>query len=167
MYPVGVITLLQFLWEHEVPSIFVLVTLGLLLSVLFLCRCNPRHQDAPPTLPRFPLFNILSFFQRRHDFLAWGFKVTDQRLFQFRLLHVCQTLVDPADLRAFEFALTPAHPLSWKQNNVVVVSGERGRRDFFSAKGLDLQEGFRILTGAVSILDNSPRRLAHQRNFPP
>ncbi|KAI0252466.1 cytochrome P450 [Lactifluus subvellereus] len=163
MYPVGVITLLQFLWELELPSIFVLVTLGLLLSVLFLCRCNPRHQDAPPTLPRFPLFNILSFFQRRHDFLTWGFKVTDQRLFQFRLLHVCQTLVDPADLRVFEFVLTLAHPLPWKQNNVVVVSGERGRRDFFSAKGLDLQEGFRILTGALPLIHGVTAELRQQR----
>jgi hypothetical protein len=100
MYPVGVIVLLQFLWEHELPSMFVLVTLGLLLSVVFHCRCNPCHQDAPPNLPRFPLFNILSFFQRRHDFLAWGFRVTDQRLFQFRLLHVRQNVVDPLGLRA-------------------------------------------------------------------
>jgi hypothetical protein len=150
MYPVGVATLLQFLWEHELPSMLVLVTLSLLLLVVSHFRCNNRQQDTPPNLPRFPLFNALSFFQRRHDFLAWGFRVTDQRLFQFRLLHVRQTLVDPPRPKAIEFALTPARLLPWKQNNVVVVSGERGRRDFFNAKGLDLQEGFRILTGAVS-----------------
>jgi hypothetical protein len=29
--------------------------------------------------------------KQRHDFFAWGFRVTNQRLFQFRLLRVCQT----------------------------------------------------------------------------
>jgi hypothetical protein len=32
-----------------------------------------------------------------------------------------------------------------------VVSGERARETFFTAKGLDLTEGFKILSGAVSI----------------
>lgn len=35
------------------------------------------------------------------------------------------------------------------QNTVIVVSGESGRQVFFSAKGLDLTEGFKILSGAV------------------
>ncbi|KAH9973851.1 cytochrome P450 [Lactifluus volemus] len=135
MYPVGVATLLQFLWEHELPSMLVLVTLSLLLLVVSHFRCNKRQQDTPPNLPRFPLFNTLSFFQRRHDFLAWGFRVTDQRLFQFRLLH----------------------------NNVVVVSGERGRREFLNAKGLDLQEGFRILSGALPLIHGVTVELRQQR----
>lgn len=45
--------------------------------------------------------------------------------------------------------------LSWcggQQNMVIVVSGESGRQAFFSAKGLDLTEGFKILSGAVRIL---------------
>ncbi|KAH9001792.1 cytochrome P450 [Lactarius akahatsu] len=112
MYPV-VVTLLQLLWKHELPSLFVLVTLGLFLSLVSLCRRHQRHQDTPALLPRFFLFNTLTFFRRRYDFFVWGFQVTGQRLFQFRLL----------------------------RNNVVVVSGEQGRRDFFNAKGLDLQEG--------------------------
>jgi hypothetical protein len=97
MYPVGVATFLQSLWEHELPSMLVLVTFSLLLLVVSHFRCNngTRQQDTPPNLPRFPLFNTLSFFKRRHDFLAWGFRVTGQRLFQFRLLHVRQALVDP------------------------------------------------------------------------
>jgi hypothetical protein len=37
------------------------------------------------------------------------------------------------------------------QNTVVVVSGAGGRQAFFSAKGLDLTEGFKILSGAVRI----------------
>ena len=50
---------------------------------------------------------------------------------------------------------------------MVVVSGERGRKDFFNAKGLDLQEGFRILSGVVSILDDLSCTPTHQSNFLP
>ena len=96
MYPVGAITLVQLLWEHGLPSSFALVTLGVFLSVVFLCRRNQRHQDTPVLLPRFFLFNIVDFFQRRDDFFDWGFQVTGERLFQFRLLCVRQSLLDPA-----------------------------------------------------------------------
>jgi hypothetical protein len=110
MYPFGLVTLLQFLWELELPSLFVLVAIGLFLSVVLHCHSNRRHQDAPAILPQFPLFNITSFLKQRHDFLAWGFEVTNQRLFQFRLLRVRQTLVVPAALAVQTFSLTLAHP---------------------------------------------------------
>lgn len=45
--------------------------------------------------------------------------------------------------------------LSRHQNPVLVISGEKGRKDFFNAKGLDLQEGFRVLSGAVRIFTPS------------
>ena len=93
MHPFGLITFLQFLWEHGIPSLFALMALGLLLSVLFLCRRNQDYWDAPATLPRFPLSHITSFLRQRHDFFARGFRITNQRLFHFRLLHVCQALV--------------------------------------------------------------------------
>jgi hypothetical protein len=93
MHPFGLITLLQFLWEHGFPSLFVMVVLGLLLSVVFLCHRGQSYQDAPATLPHFPLSHVTSFMEQRHDFFAWGFRVTNQRLFQFRLLRVCQTSV--------------------------------------------------------------------------
>jgi hypothetical protein len=90
MHPFGFITLLQFLWDHGIPSLFIIV-LGLLLSVVFLCHRDQSHHDAPATLPHFSLSHITSFLKQRHDFFAWGFKVTNQRLFRFRLLRVCQT----------------------------------------------------------------------------
>ncbi len=96
MYPVGLVSLLQLFWKHERPSLFVLVTLGLVLSVVFLCPRSQRHQDTPVLLPRFFLFNVLPFFRRRYDFFVWGFQVTGQRLFQFRLLHVRQGFLEPA-----------------------------------------------------------------------
>ena len=92
MHTFGLIIFLQFVWEHGLPSLFVFVALGLLLSVASLYDNHQRHQDAPVTLPGLPLFNVTTFLKRRHDFLAWGFRVTNQRLFQFRLLRVRQNL---------------------------------------------------------------------------
>ena len=92
MHPFGLITLLQFCWEHRIPSLFIMV-LGSLLSLVFLCLRDRSSQDAPATLPHLSLSHIMSFLKQRHDFFAWGFKVTDQRLFQFSLLRVCQTSV--------------------------------------------------------------------------
>jgi Na+/H+ antiporter NhaD/arsenite permease-like protein len=91
MHPFGLITFLQFLWEHGIPSLLVLVTLGLLLSLVFLGHRDQEYQNAPATLPHFPLSHVASFLKQRHDFFAWGFKITNRRLFQFRLLHVCDT----------------------------------------------------------------------------
>ena len=88
MHPFGLVTLLQFLWEHKIPTLFIMV-LSLFLSVVFLCRCDRSHQDAPATLPYFSLTHITPFLKRRHDFFAWGFKATNQRLFQFNFLRVC------------------------------------------------------------------------------
>ena len=92
MHPFGLITLLEFLWEHGIPSLFIIV-LGLLLSVLILYRGDQSCQDAPVTLPHFSLSHITSALNRRHDFFAWGFKATKQRLYQFRLLRVCQSSI--------------------------------------------------------------------------
>jgi hypothetical protein len=91
MHPFGLTTLLQFLGEHGIPSLFILI-LGLLLLPVFLYRRDQSYQGAPATLPHFSVSYIMSSLNRRHDFFAWGFKVTKQRLFQFRLLRVCQTL---------------------------------------------------------------------------
>jgi len=91
MHPFGLITFLLFLWEHGIPSLLVI---GLLLSLVYLSRRDQSDQDAPATLPHFSLSHVASFMKQRHDFFAWGFKVTNQRLFQFRLLRVCQTSLD-------------------------------------------------------------------------
>ena len=92
MHPFGLITLLQFLCEHGIPSLFIMVFSSLILVVL-LCRRDQGYQDAPATLPNFSFSHTMSFLKQRHDFFAWGFKVTNQRLFQFSFLRVCQTSV--------------------------------------------------------------------------
>ncbi|PFH49347.1 hypothetical protein AMATHDRAFT_76242 [Amanita thiersii Skay4041] len=80
--------------------------------------------DEPPSLPCCSLFAIVPFFRRRYDFLTWGFEATGNSIFKFKLL----------------------------QNTVIVVSGEAAREAFFNAKGLDLTEGFKILSGAIPMV---------------
>ncbi|KAJ8515015.1 hypothetical protein ONZ45_g7506 [Pleurotus djamor] len=91
--------------------------------MLFLAS-SKTNPDAPKTLPGHPLSAIQPFFQRRFDFLNWGFQATGQNIFQFQLL----------------------------RNQVIVVSGERARETFFAARGLDLEQGFKILSGALPTL---------------
>jgi hypothetical protein len=93
MHPFGLATLLQFIWEHGGISSLLIMVLGLLLSVVFLRRLDRSSQDAPVTLPHFSLSHVMPSLKRRHDFFAWGFKATNQRLYQFRLLRVCHSPV--------------------------------------------------------------------------
>lgn len=120
-------------------------TMAIAIFVLILVFTSNLHKDAPdiPTrLPCYSIFAIIPFFRKRYDFLNWGFHATGQSVFQFQLL----------------------------RNTVVVVSGESARRTFFSAKGLDLTEGFKILSGAIPMVrgvtsDLQTRRIAliHKR----
>src|SRR6267154_2080086 len=112
MHPFGLTTLIQFLWEHGIPSLSIMV-LGLLLSAVFLRRLDESCQNSPATLPHLSLFYITSSLKRRHDFFAWGFKVTKQRLFQFRLLRVCQT---SGTLMALTFIDDGAPPMNIDQS---------------------------------------------------
>lgn len=47
-----------------------------------------RKEDAPVSLPVHSVLAITPFFRRRFDFLNWGFQVTGQSMFQFKLLQV-------------------------------------------------------------------------------
>ncbi|KAF5379198.1 hypothetical protein D9615_005905 [Tricholomella constricta] len=121
------------------------LTLGVVLFlviVLVTSSLQADEADAPTSLPCYSIFTIMPFFGRRYDFLNWGFQATGQSVFQFKLL----------------------------RNTVIVVSGERARQAFFTAKGLDLTEGFKILSGAIPMVRGvtsnlEPRRIAmiHKR----
>ncbi|KAG5643635.1 hypothetical protein DXG03_000561 [Asterophora parasitica] len=113
-----------------------------LVIVLVTSSLQADEADAPASLPCYSLSAILPFFTRRYDFLNWGFQATGQSIFQFQLL----------------------------RNQVIVVSGESAREAFFTAKGLDLTEGFKILSGAIPMVRGvtsnlQPRRIAmiHKR----
>ncbi|KAF8737882.1 hypothetical protein AX14_012256 [Amanita brunnescens Koide BX004] len=105
-------------------SIQFAVAVFLLLVIVVLISQDKSEPDDPVCLPCWSLFNIMPFFRKRYDFLNWGFEATGQDIYQFKLLN----------------------------NTVVVVSGESGRHGYFTAKGLDLTEGFKILSGAIPMV---------------
>ncbi|KAH9478669.1 Cytochrome P450 monooxygenase claM [Psilocybe cubensis] len=121
---------------------FTVAVIVFLVIVSVTSALQKEGADAPKSLPGYSIFHIIPFFRKRHDFLNWGFQITGQNVFQFMLL----------------------------RNTVVVVSGETARQTFFTAKGLDLTEGFKILSGAIPMVkgvtsDLQTRRIAliHKR----
>ncbi|RXW19171.1 hypothetical protein EST38_g6696 [Candolleomyces aberdarensis] len=103
---------------------FTLAVVAFLLIVTIVSAFQKDGVDSPTSLPGSSLFSIYPFFRRRYDFLNWGFHATGQSIFRFNLL----------------------------RNTVVVVSGESARQAFFTAKSLDLTEGFKILSGAIPMV---------------
>ncbi|KAJ7185501.1 cytochrome P450 [Mycena filopes] len=95
-----------------------------LVIVLTTASLQDDRDEAPTSLPGPGFLSIVPFFRQRHDFLNWGFHVTGQSTFQFQLMG----------------------------NNVIVLSGASARRAFFYAKGFDLTEGFKILSGAIPMV---------------
>ncbi|KAF8889672.1 cytochrome P450 [Infundibulicybe gibba] len=121
---------------------FTLAVVIFIAISLALSSIERSEPDSPASLPGYSIFSIHPFFRRRYDFLNWGFHATGQSIFQFKLL----------------------------RNTVIVVSGESARHTFFTAKGLDLTEGFKILSGAIPMVkgvtsDLQSRRIAliHKR----
>ncbi|KAG6811405.1 hypothetical protein H0H92_007598 [Tricholoma furcatifolium] len=123
-------------------TLFALGVLIFLAIALATSSLQADEADVAPSLPCLSIFAIIPFFRRRYDFLNWGFQATGSSSFQFQLL----------------------------RNTVIVVSGESARQAFFTAKGLDLTEGFKILSGAIPMVRGvtsnlEPRRIAmiHKR----
>ncbi|EPQ52237.1 cytochrome P450 [Gloeophyllum trabeum ATCC 11539] len=141
MYPVGIPCVVNaFLSSSSSVQFAIAIVVAAVLLILALCSSPfaTKPKDGEPAhLPDHSLFAIVPFFRNRFDFLSWGFRVTGESLFQFRLL----------------------------QHQVIAVSGEAGRKAFFTAKSLDLNEGFKVLSGAIPMLrgvtsDLEMRRIA-------
>ena len=77
--------------------------------------------NGSPRLRGIQLYHAWNFFQRRHDFLQSNFKQNYGKNFSFNILH----------------------------HNIVALVGEDARRILFTHPGFDLDEGYRILKGAV------------------
>ncbi|TCD63066.1 hypothetical protein EIP91_006022 [Steccherinum ochraceum] len=99
-------------------------------------------EESAATLPGWNLLDIRPFFNSRFEFLNAAFIRAGHAVFQFKLL----------------------------QHTVVAVSGAEGRRDFLMSRGLDINEGFKLLSGAIPMLpgvtsDLQARRIAtiHKR----
>jgi hypothetical protein len=64
------------------------VVILLFIYVVATSRDSYKRTDAPVSLPGSSLFYIYPFFRRKFDFLNWGFRVTGEKAFQFKLLNV-------------------------------------------------------------------------------
>lgn len=76
----------QTLLFFSIPGIALVLYFILVRLVLdkYLERC-----DLPPSVPGLSVLSIGPFFRRRFEFLNWGFRITGQSAFRFRLLNVC------------------------------------------------------------------------------
>ncbi|THV04687.1 cytochrome P450, partial [Dendrothele bispora CBS 962.96] len=123
-YAVGLQAASAALLSAGLPSI---LAMAIVMSVMIIYTISSLHKDgvdSPAHLPMHSLLAITPFFRRRFDFLNWGFQVTNSSAFQFNLL----------------------------RNTVIVVSGKSARQSFFATKGLDLTEGFKMLSGAIPMV---------------
>jgi len=76
-----------------------------------------------PKLRGIQIYHAWNFFQRRFDFLHSNFERNFGKSFSFNVLH----------------------------HSVVALTGEDARQAFFSDPHLDLNEGYKILMGAVRV----------------
>ncbi|KAJ6543819.1 cytochrome P450 [Mycena sp. CBHHK59/15] len=106
---------------------------------LVIVLVTSSHQEdglsAPKSLPGLPFLAIVPFFRQRYNFLNWGFHVTGESIFQFQLM----------------------------RHTVIVLSGAPARSAFFYAKGFDLTEGFKILSGAIPMVSGVTSGLQTKR----
>ncbi|KAI0716488.1 cytochrome P450 [Earliella scabrosa] len=142
MYPLGFLPFFYSLVPDSVAFAAALA-IPLLVLALWLSAVLPRpspssapaDDDVPVHLPGSSLSHVLPFFHRRFDFLNQGFQLAGQAIYQFTLLR------------------TP----------VIVLSGEAARRDFFQAKDLDLNAGFKFLSGAIPMVPGVTSNLETRR----
>ncbi|KAJ7754512.1 cytochrome P450 [Mycena metata] len=113
-----------FLSAGIVVQCSVAIVICLVIVLTTTASLQDDGDEAPKSLPGPAFLSIVPFFRQRYDFLNWGFHITGQSTFQFQLM----------------------------SNTVIVVSGASARRAFFYAKGFDLTEGFKILSGAIPMV---------------
>ena len=76
-----------------------------------------------PKLRGIQIYHAWNFFQRRFDFVHSNFKRNPGNGFSFNVLH----------------------------HHIVVLTGEDGRRAFYSNQHLDFEGGYKILQGSVRV----------------
>jgi len=91
-------------------------------GVLLLYSQLAKRSDGFTYLPGIPLIGSWSFFTKRSDFLKLAIEANRAgKVSKFSLLN----------------------------HNVVVATGEKGRKAFFSGKGLNLEQGYSVLWGGI------------------
>ncbi|KAI0642644.1 cytochrome P450 [Trametes meyenii] len=140
MYPLGFLPFFYTVvpeWGAVAAALVIPILVLALWFYAIVTRSSSTHADdcRPVRLPGSSLSHILPFFHRRFDFINQGFQLAGQAIYQFTLLR------------------TP----------VIVLSGEAARRDFFQAKDLDLNAGFKFLSGAIPMMPGVTSNLEAQR----
>jgi len=147
MHPAG---LSVFVREVLTAGLFWLIcALVIILPLLYQCAVRwwaTKGDDMPTSLDSLSISTIVPFVRNRYDFLNWGFQSTGETVFRFRLLNV-RHLPPTVRLRC-SYA-------GFIQKPVVAVSGESGRSAFLTARGFDIQPGFKDLLGGVRLFSPS------------
>lgn len=138
----GLVLLVQtFLSQSALSKLLIVVPSAAALILLwFYAAGEDDLEDTPATLPGWSILTVFPFFHARFDFLNSAFTLSRQAVFKFKLLQVrrrASVHASSADLRCLQYT-------------VIAVSGAEGRRDFLTSRGLDINEGFKLLSGAVS-----------------
>ncbi|PPR06515.1 hypothetical protein CVT24_002629 [Panaeolus cyanescens] len=100
------------------------IGIALLVGALAYRALSSKDKSNVRQLGGIPVFTAWTFFTKRYDFLWKNFRSIPDPIFKFKVL----------------------------QHNVVAVRGEEARKVFFDAKGLNFNEGYKILMGAAPLL---------------
>jgi hypothetical protein len=127
-------------WPTVVVAALIILAV---VRTLFASAISQEEESAnpSPSLP-FSWKIVRAFFDRRSDFFQWAFNATQSPIFRFNLMGV-------SSLGVFIVAVVI---FTLSQNSVYAVSGEAGRRAVLGATFLDINEGFKVLSGAVSMI---------------
>lgn len=107
-----------------VASIFgIAAVLATTLILYSLGYAGKTKEHEFPKLPGIQSYHAWNFFRQRHDFLRSGYKQNSGKSFYFKVL----------------------------TNKIIALSGEDARQIFFSNSHLSVDEGYKILMGAVRI----------------
>ena len=94
-------------------------------TAVYYAISSKDRENSSHKLQGIQLYHAWNFFQRRHDFLQSNFKRNPGKSFSFNVLH----------------------------HNIIALTGENARQAFYSNPDLSLDEGYRILKGAVRVFN--------------
>ncbi|KAJ7118719.1 cytochrome P450 [Mycena epipterygia] len=109
---------LEAIWESSANTTILFSAIVIIFGILSArSNCRPEESSRIYDLGGYPILSAWFFFTKRYDFMCDTFKRTGQKMFRFRVL----------------------------QHHVVALSGEEGRKVFFSEKNFNMEEGYKIL----------------------
>jgi len=110
--------------NNELPAGAVGAAVILATTTVYYVLSSNEGEDEFPKLRGVQLYHAWNFFQRRYDFLHSNFERNFGKSFSFNVLH----------------------------HKIIALIGEDARQAFFSNPHINLNEGYKILVGAVRVL---------------